>query len=68
MAHPTLEGLTLEESSLCILATKHLDDLSKRGVTAEYLTAYAAKASAMQDADSAHTGMTSDKEQLTARE
>ncbi|HUI29680.1 MAG TPA: hypothetical protein VLX91_05650 [Candidatus Acidoferrales bacterium] len=68
MAHATPEGLTQEQGALCILATTHLADLQKRGVTADFLTAYAAKLKTMQDAFAAHTGMTSDKEQLTVSE
>ncbi len=68
MAHPTPEGLVQEEGALCVLATSRLSDLQDRGVTTAFLTDYAAKLQKMQDAFAAHTGKTSDKEQLTATE
>jgi len=68
MAHPTPEGLAQEEGALCVLATKHLSELQKRGVTSAFLTDYAAKLQNMQDAVAAHTGKTSDKKQLTVGE
>jgi len=68
MAHPTSGGLTQEQGALCILATSHLTDLQKRGVTQQFLSDYAAKVKAMNTAVANHTGKTSDKEQLTASE
>ena len=68
MAHPTPEGLAQEEGALCILATSHLGELQDRGITADFLTDYAAKLKAMQDAFAAHVSETSDKEQLTVSE
>lgn len=68
MAHPTPEGLTQEEGALCILATAHIPELQDRGITAEFLTDYATKLQKMRDAFAAHTGTTSDKEQLTVSE
>ena len=43
MAHPTPEGLAQEEGALSPLAKQHIADLQKRGVTGEFLEAYAAK-------------------------
>lgn len=68
MAHPTPEGLAQEEGALCILATAHIPELQERGITTEFLTGYAAKLKAMQDAFATHTGKTSDKMQLTVSE
>jgi len=68
MAHATPEGLAQEQGALCILATSHITDLQKRGVNQQFLQSYGSKLKAMQEAFAAHTGKTSDKEQLTASE
>jgi len=68
MAHPTSQGLVQEQGALCILATSHLPELQKRGVTTAFLADYSAKLKAMQDAVDTHIGKTSDKKQLTAGE
>ncbi len=68
MSGTTPEGLEQEEGALCILTTNHLTDLQARGITSDFLTGYAAKLQAMKDAFAAHTGKTSDKEQLTVSE
>jgi len=68
MGHPTPEGLEQEEGPLCIAATKYLTQLGPRGITADFLTGYAAKLQAMKDAFAAHLGTTSDKKQLTVSE
>lgn len=68
MAHATPEGLAQEEGALNISATARLTDLQERGITAEFLTMYAARLQNMKDALTAHIGKTSDKEQLTAGE
>ncbi len=68
MPHPTSQGLSQEEGALSPLAQSHLPDLEKRGVTADYLTGYAAKTEIMEDTVAASSGKTSDKEQLTVSE